>query len=298
MGSIVVIGASGFIGKHLVQHLLDEKKLVTAVVRDSDKLGVLAENHALNIVQCEMKNHENLAQMIDQEVDAVVYLAWQGNSGAARADYDIQTANFKGIFGAIEFAAKANAKRFIATGTISERLLELECAQITSQNMMYAAAKLGVSKMAAVLCQKYEMQFTWLRLGNVYGEGNTTGNLMDYTVEMLQKAQRPTYSAALVLQDFVYVGDCVQAIAIACEVALKQNTYYIGTGEPRQLKEFLFIARDAINPALEMGIGERPDDGTHYEREWFSIDAFALEVGYKPLYSFEEGIKRTIGYNK
>ncbi len=297
MGRVVVLGASGFIGKHLSERLLMEGNDVIAVVRNSAKFDVNADKYGdkLAVVQCEMANYRELGDIIQQGIDAVVYLTWQGSSGPERADYAIQISNLHGILAATEFTAAVNCKKFIATGTISEKLLELGSKNITGQNMMYAAAKISANKMASVLCKKYGIDFTWLRLGNIYGEGNTTGNLMSYTVDMLSKAQRPTFSSATVLQDFVYVKDCVRAIAVACRCSLDGDTYYIGSGNPRELKSFLYEVRDLIDPGLEIGIGERADDGTYYEADWFSIDEFAAQTGFEVEYSFNDGIKKTIG---
>ncbi len=295
MSKIVVVGASGFIGKHLVRRLLEDQNYVIAVLRNKDKFPLDESVCGLKIIECEMEHYDTLNDLIAEEVDVFIYLSWEGNSGPERADYHIQLRNLQGILSAIESAAQIGCQRFIATGTISEKLLELGSLEITSQNMMYAATKASAQKMASVLCKKYGIDFTWLRLGNVYGAGNTTGNLMSYTISALQNGERPTYSSALVLQDFVYVEDCINGILTASKQNLKNNIYYIGTGKPRPLKEFILEVRDFINPSLEVGIGERMDDGTHYEETWFSTEDFVEETGYEVQFTFEEGIGRTIG---
>ena len=117
---------------------------------------------------------------------------------------------------------------------------------------------------------------------------------MSYTINTLLKGERPTYSSATVLQDFVYVSDCVKAIMLILNKNMTEDLYYIGTGNVKMLKEYLLEVGNIINPQITLGIGERPDDGTVYNKEWFDISKLQEDTGYISEVSFSEGIKRTI----
>ncbi len=299
MAKVIVIGAFGFIGKSLVENLLKDNYKVVAVTRNvnNDAIMSLKQLYSKNfeVVECEMSNYIALSDKIKScDIDAAVYLSWDGNSGVNRSKYEIQIKNIKGLLDCITSLKLLKCKKIIATGTISELLIQKDNANITSQNMMYAAAKAAAYKMADIECSNSEIDFTWLRLGNIYGKGNETGNLMSYTISSLLKEEKPSYSSATVLQDFVFIEDCVMAIKLAITKTLQKNIYYIGTGNPRELKEFLLEVRDIINPNLALGIGEREDDGTFYEEKWFDISDFYAETNYKPCFTFKQGIELTL----
>ena len=58
----------------------------------------------------------------------------------------------------------------------------------------------------------------------------------------------------------------------------------------RQLKDYLLeIGRIVGKPEL-IDIGGRPDDGTRYKAEWFSISALTKETGYVPNLPFADGV--------
>ena len=72
----------------------------------------------------------------------------------------------------------------------------------------------------------------------------------------------------------------------------------IGSGTNKLLKDYIYAIRDAINPELEVGIGERdynPDQVMHLVAD---ISDLVNDTGYKPTTPFEEGIKQTVEWAK
>jgi nucleoside-diphosphate-sugar epimerase len=94
----------------------------------------------------------------------------------------------------------------------------------------------------------------------------------------------------------MYVTDCVKAIRMLLEAKNTKKRYYVGTGQSKKLKEYLYEARDSINPNLEIGIGERADDGLVYSEEWYSIADLNNDTGFSPEIAFSRGIKETVKY--
>lgn len=292
----LVIGASGFLGKYLVTHLLAQKHRVYVVLRDHNSPPEEFSHKDCHIISSPMEEYSTLSSLLpsDIKLHTTYYLTWNGNSGAARGDSDVQLSNLKGITDAIHSVGAIHCEQFVATGTISEQLILDPSGKIQSQNMLYAAAKHSAYLLSSVICQKYEMDFTWLQLANIYGYGNTTGNLTSYTLETLLQGELPTYSSATVLQDFMYVEDCVEAIALVGGKKLQKNIYYVGSGSPQLLKDYLHQIRDAVDPSLPLGIGARPDDGTFYPEHWFDIQPLQEETGFQPKHTFRQGMEKTV----
>lgn len=111
MKSVLVIGASGQIGKMVVQKLLDQNYRVRALVRDANKLGGM--NHPnLDIFE---KDLESDFFQAFQGMDSVVFTAGSGgNTGADKTLLiDLWAAR-----NAVEYAVRANLSHFIMVSTI------------------------------------------------------------------------------------------------------------------------------------------------------------------------------------
>lgn len=94
MENVIVTGANGFIGKTLVNALLEKGYHVVALdIRFDD---VLANDNRVTCVNVMNKEVAALAEDIPhQEYRCFFHLAWAGTSGPARADYTVQLNNVK-----------------------------------------------------------------------------------------------------------------------------------------------------------------------------------------------------------
>ena len=82
------------------------------------------------------------------------------------------------------------------------------------------------------------------------------------------------------------------------EKGIANRTYYIGSQNPKPLKEFLYELRDQINPNIEIGLGEIPFNGVSLTYNEFNVHAVKEDTGFVPTVSFAEGIQNTIEWIK
>ena len=94
---VIVTGANGFVGSHLLA-LLEERKIDSLAVVRSEKSDIskIKDFKHAHIVYCPMEEISQLPLLVsDRDIDACVHLAWSGANGKARGDYDLQLANVK-----------------------------------------------------------------------------------------------------------------------------------------------------------------------------------------------------------
>jgi len=261
----IVTGASGFIGKKLVQELAKEKNnTVIAVVRNeaSDVEGInCLEN--VEIVFCEMCNINYLPEQINCErVDCFFHLAWEGSTGVKRADYEIQIKNVKWSLDAFKVAERINCEKFLCAGTISERVLnQINSLETVSQNMIYAQAKKTLYEFLQIESKNSRVKLVWMQFSNVYGPGNKTGNLIGFTINELTAGRIPEYGPAMQPYNFVYIDDLIAGICGIANSVLKKDKYFIGSDEVRLLKEYLNEIPKILQYDVVLGIGKKKDDG-------------------------------------
>ena len=130
------------------------------------------------------------------------------------------------------------------------------------------------------------------------GVGNKTGNLVSYTLGELMAGNEATFGPALQPYDFIYVDDLIEAVYRLGEKETDKAFYYIGSGSPRQLKEYLLRIGQLAGYADKVGIGIRPDDGIKYSMDMFCNDDLVDAVGEYVSTDFDNGINKTIEWLK
>lgn len=296
MKKVIVTGAAGFVGRWLVSRLLEHNVHVTAVVLEgSPGLALLPKSNQLTVVFCKPEDVLKLPEMIPCHGYDVFYnLAWVGAGGPKRADYTIQLNNVKLCLDYYTSAQKLGCKKFVAIGTIGQYMAQLSMERnIVSENFIYALSKSFCESLLRVQGNGAECKIIWATLTGLYGLGDTTPNLVNYTIKSLLDGVSPTYGPALQPFDFIHISDCVEALYLIGLSKTQENSFLIGSGHPRILKDFLAEIGAIVAPEITMGIGVRPDDGTVYKIEWFDTLTLHKETGFVPKISFAEGIRQT-----
>lgn len=294
MNKVLITGANGFIGRYLVTDLISKNIEVIAVVRRLP--SEINHSNKLRYVICDLNQMDALPSLItDRDIDVFYHLAWEGTTGALRSDYLLQLNNVNMTMHAANIAHQLSIKRLITTGTISEQLLQLkENEKAISENMVYAISKAYARSLLHAFSKKNNLDYVWAQLGNVYGFGNQTGNIVSYTLQELSQHHSPKYSEALQPYDLVDVHDVIQALYLLGKTEHVQSFYYIGSGKPRILKEYLTIIGQTYDPSIKLGFNERPNDGLIYMKEWFSTQSLEQDTGYHSKYTFEQNIQEII----
>lgn len=294
----MITGATGFIGLHLVKKLNAMNVSIIAIVRpNSQNVGKLLELSNVEVIECEMSQICSISERIRyRDVDACFHLAWEGSSGDARNNYELQMNNVKYSVECMKVASKIRVKRFISIGTIAERLIEnIDNADDISVNAMYAISKDYTHKLLNALSKQMGIEFVWCRLTNIYGPGDYTANLVNYTITKLLKGEETEYSNGDGFCNMIYIDDCVEILAlIANEEKVKRHTYFIGGSEIENVRYFIEKIKNCIDDNIELGWGKRGKDGILYKKEWLLATDLKKDFDYIARTKFEDGIQKTI----
>ena len=93
-----------------------------------------------------------------------------------------------------------------------------------------------------------------------------------------------------------YITDAINSIIAVAEKGKAFNRYYIGSGEPKPLREFLLEMRDIVDPEAELGLGDIPFKGVDISYSQFDLKKVERDTGYKNEVPFAEGIRMTAEY--
>lgn len=297
MKNVIVTGGNGFIGSSLIKKLVANGIKVVAV--DITFQGERLPDSEL-ITKIESCVDASLVEKLPvEEYDAFYHLAWKGVNGADKANPSVQLANIQMAIDCVDICKKLNVKKYLCAGTVAENAtFSLPNLEKTSGGMMYGVAKHACRLILEDYCKNIGQQFVWMQFSNIYGVGNKTGNLVSYTLGELMTGNEATFGPALQPYDFIYVDDLIEAVYRLGEKETNKAFYYIGSGSPRQLKEYLLRIGELAGYADKVGIGIRPDDGIKYSMDMFCNDDLVDAIGEYVSTDFDNGINKTIEWLK
>ena len=223
------------------------------------------------------------------------HFAWQGVNGEDKRNIDVQLSNIEMAMKYIRLAKKINCDKVLRAGTVAENAIEsIENVSTVGAAMFYAAAKTSTRMMAEVLSKSLGLSIVWMQIANVYGADNNTGNLISYTLKQLDKNQNADFGPAKQPYDFIHIDDLTEAMYRIGIMHTSESFYYIGSGKPRILQEYLRYIGEVYGKPELIRIGTRDDDGIKYRLDMFNIQPLINDIGDYAKRDFECEVKAMI----
>ena len=298
MKTVIVTGANGFIGSSLIKVLIENGVSVIAV-DISFAHSHLPKSPLIRIIESSVDME--LEQKIGKgEYDAFYHLAWRGVNGSEKADPYIQLDNIRMGIDCVNICRNLDVKRLLCAGTVAENgVYSLSDLSKTGGGMMYGVAKHACHLMLEDYCKNIGLPFVWMQFSNIYGIGNKTGNLVSYTLQEILNDRDATFGPALQPYDFIYVDDLINAVYnLGSKDKLDKTFYYIGSGCPMLLKDFLYRIGELVDNTDRIKVGMRSDDGIRYSFDMFDNTSLVDEIGEYVKTDFDNGIKKTADWLK
>lgn len=298
MKKAIVTGANGFIGKTLIKALLERNYEIVALdIRFDD---VLLNNNSVICVNVLNKVVADLKDEIPQnEYDCFFHLAWAGTSGPARADYEMQLNNVKIACDYIQLCKSIGCKRVIYASSINEmetyEYLQSDDIE-PSGGYIYGTGKLAAHLMGETVAKMNGVEFIPVIITNIYGVGEKSARMVYTSINKLIHKEHCSFTAGYQTYDFIYITDAINSIIEVSEKGKAFNRYYIGSGEPKPLREFLIEMKDIVDSEAEIGLGDIPFKGIDISYSQFDLKKVEKDTGYRNKISFAEGIKMTADY--
>lgn len=298
MKNVIVTGANGFIGKTLVNALLENDYRVVALdIRFDD---VLVNDERVTCVNVMNKEVAALAEEIPhQEYRCFFHLAWAGTSGPARADYAVQLNNIKLACDYIKLCSEIGCKRVVYASSINEmetyEYLQSDDIE-PAGGYIYGTGKLAAHLMGETVAKLNGIEFIPVIITNIYGVGEKSARMIYTSINKLVHKEYCSFTAGYQTYDFIYITDAINSIIAVAEKGKAFNRYYIGSGEPKPLREFLLEMRDIVDPEAELGLGDIPFKGVDISYDQFDLKKVERDTGYKNEVPFAEGIRMTAEY--
>ena len=297
---IAITGATGTIGKEIVDRALKEGHEVIAIVRPNSKhISVLEAYPQVTIIYSDITGYKEVET--PETCDIFIHLAWKETLGAGRDDAAVQIDNIRYTLDAAKLAKRWGARVFVGAGSQAEFGVSnqiLTSSTPTNPESGYGVAKYAAAKLCKLYCEQNDMRFNWGRITSTYGERDSDNTLMKYVIRTLLSGESPELTKCEQIWDYTYCRDTANALLLIGLHGKPGKTYVIGSGDHRSLRQFIECVRDKINPELKLKFGARP----YYPHQpmllFPDITELTEDTGYRPEYDFDEGISNVIEYVK
>jgi UDP-glucuronate 4-epimerase len=319
--TVLVTGAAGFIGFHLIRRLLADGAEVVGVdnltpyydvALKQARLDQLNDADGFHFQHLDIADREGVAQLFQEhQFSHVVNLAAQpGVRYSLENPASYVDTNLVGFANILEGCRHGKVGHLVYASSSSVYGMNQKAPFSTDDNVdypvsLYAASKKANELMAHAYSHLYEMPVTGLRFFTVYGPwGRPDMAYFSFTKAILNGDSIPVFNKGEMQRDFTYINDIVEGVVrVMARIPEKKSIpgtnatssyqlYNIGNNQPETLRDFITAienacGKKAVLDMLPMQPGDVP-------LTYADIDSLVADTGFSPNTPLQDGINRFV----
>lgn len=308
---ILVTGAAGFIGSHVVKRLLADGHTVTGVDNFSDYYAV--ENKRRNVegveglamIEGDIADTAVLAQAFANAPDWVIHLAAQpGVRASLENPARTQKNNVEGTYAVFEAARAAGVRNvvFASSSSVYGGSTQVPFREDESLNKPlspYAASKQACELIAYTYHHLYQMNMIGLRFFTVYGEnGRPDMSPWLFVDAIVNERELTQFGDGSSERDFTYIGDIVNGIVACLDKSVGYEIINLGNNSPVKLRDYIALLEEIISQEMghevKANITQLPDQPGDMKRTCADISKAGQLLGWQPQVQLRDGLTRMV----
>ena len=295
MGKILVMGASGFIGLHLVEALIQKGHMVVGYDRIGSPPPIKDKNYThLQGNYSTEQNYEKI--LVDNNVSVIFHLISTTfpAEGVMNAEQEIYSDVIPTIR-LLQAAVNAGVKKVIfpsSGGTVygEGRDLNSESDSLHPQ-CIYAANKAAIEGYLQTFAAMSEMECRIARIANIYGyctqNGRSQGIIPIFAKQLL--ANKPIALYGDTVRDYLYMSDLIRALIRIMNYQGDTQIFNIGTGIGTSLSDVVRIFEEQTNRKFA-GVQHFERRKCDVQSNILNVTAAETELGWKAEIDIKTGI--------
>jgi nucleoside-diphosphate-sugar epimerase len=304
----IITGGAGFIGSHLVELLLS-KNFEVKVIDDLSNSSI--ENikpflKEIDFVKTSILNKKKLFKEFNGFDYCFHLAALKSVIESVENPLKYSKVNIEGTINVLSAAIENSLKKIVFSSSCSvygspKTLPSKESTNLKPESP-YALTKIVGEHFMKLFNELYSIETVSLRFFNVFGPkqdpNSSYANVIPLFVKAALSEKNPTiFGSGKQSRDFIFVKDVVKASFLALKSKKSSGKIYnIGSGKPTTIlelfKKIKKFTGKKIKPVFKP---KRKGEAMHI---YADISLAKKELKFKPSYSFDEGLKKTINYYK
>jgi dTDP-6-deoxy-L-talose 4-dehydrogenase (NAD+) len=263
--NVLLTGATGFVGRQVLQILLQRGQQVRLVIRpDKQPPSEAAGRIEVPLITPDLfKEEASWWEEACRGVDTVIHLAWYAEPGK----YLESSLNLDCLSGTLEIArgaARAGVRRWIGCGSCFE--YDLRAGLLTTDTPLRPLTAYAAAKAAAFLALErwlplQGVEFAWCRLFYLYGEGEDARRLVPYIRARLSAGEPAELTHGTQVRDYLEVREAARQI-VACALGNARGAVNICSGVAITVRALAEQIADEYGRRDLLHFGARPDNLT------------------------------------
>jgi nucleoside-diphosphate-sugar epimerase len=294
---VIVTGATGFVGRHVLGPLAARGFDVHAIAhrgRPDESASAAVIWHEADLLDPDAR-----ATLVDGiAASHLVHAAWSLEPGK----YADSPTNLDWVAASIDLARRfhlGGGRRVVTVGTCFEyehgrRAILDETAPLRPATV-YGATKQALSIAMEALARATGLSSAWARLFYLYGPHEDRRRLVADIASSLLEGREVATSEGRVRRDYMFVGDAGDALAALLDSDVT-GAVNVATGSAPPVRELVELVASTIGRAELVRYGARPTPPTDPDEIRADIGRLRNEVGWSGLTPRETGVARTVDW--
>ncbi|SFG96186.1 dTDP-glucose 4,6-dehydratase [Sporolactobacillus nakayamae] len=305
---LLVTGGAGFIGSNFVHHMIKFHPEDTIVNYDLltyagnlENLKDIEGHPNYHFVRGNICNRELVDYVIDQfDIDTVVNFAAESHVDRSITEPDLFVkSNVLGTQTLLDVAKSKNINKYLQIstdevyGSLGADGYFTETTPL-APNSPYSSSKASADLMVRAYYETFGMNVNITRCSNNYGPYHFPEKLIPLVVtNALEGKELPVYGDGKNIRDWLYVEDHCAAIDLVLHKGKPGEIYNVGGHNEKCNIDIVELIVDTLGKSRDL-IKHVSDRLGHDRRYAIDPTKIETELGWKPQFNFDSGIKETI----
>jgi len=309
---VLVTGAGGFIGSHLVDELLQRGAEVTAFVHYNARndWGMLEGRYTettphLKVIAGDVTDALFVKKAVAEKEIVFHLAALIGIPYSYVAPESYINTNIRGTLNLMQACLDENVDRIVHTST-SEVYGTAQYTPIDEKHPLqgqspYSASKIGADKIAESFYCSFGLPVMTIRPFNTFGPRQSTRAVIPTIITQALTSDRVRLGSLTPIRDLTYIADTVSGfIKLSESIKTIGRTVNTGSGRGVTIGELSDIIIGKVNPNVIIVAEQKRVRPEKSEVMQLLCDNRLAEelAGWRPAYTLEEGLDLTIGWMK
>lgn len=291
---VLVFGAGGFVGRHLIKGLLRRGYEITGIYKDNYDIVDDKKFHQIILNITKDEDFNKLERSFDCVFNVSAYVPSKNN--AIGEDSKCFLVNGIGTNNILRFVLSSNIPIFIHSSSASvygnPNIIPIGENDTLRPDSIYGISKRFGEELCEMYARKYKLNVILFRYPSVYGGDCKQNTVLPLLVNKALKNEDITLMGnGLRSQDFVYIDDVVSANLLAAEKK-RAGIYNIGSGKETSM---ITLAKEIIKlTGSKSEIIFNKNVKKENYRMLLDISKAKNELGYAPYFDLEMGLRKYI----